>query len=657
MHNQRASNQSHGSPALSVHSRSHCARRQRVFLDMLQPALVLLAVGSTVQAVHGQPIKPSPATVPSRSPRGVPPQAQSTPSPAAAAAGPVAAAADEDDDSDDDEVGENDGTIVRIDGDLLYFDVGTNHGVRVGQIVRVLRTIVAKHPVTGKRLVDHFPLGTLIVEGTGTVMSVGKAQRRIAPLVKIGDVVNVSQPAPAQRAVVSASAPATPASPAAGEKGRAAGLAPASVMTPTAVATPTAVPQISAPTGLQAPVAEPTPAAQVHKAYEATLGRPLPERIRVFEAFLATHRETPYRAALEQELLHLRTMQNTLEQAVVQLARAREQIARAPMPRPAPERSDAPVANVLVPRKIYAGEPLEVAIYVGNPGQVQHAMLYIRREGEATYQLLPFKEDATGYFRILVPSRLAAAGTVELFVGLRDSEGRLLQRLGSAELPTDVVIEAPIGAPPSPGPNHSAVSGFFEFVDFNRFRGNDYYFNAEADFMYRIGGVLYSVRTGFGTLSGYGESVNNLDVLNQAPRPVGINYGYLEGELRFHRLVGLAVRGLAGQSKAGPGGGAELKLRIGSEMGTNLIIGGAIISDFGALAQLKLEWNVIRSWPMSVTVVATNQPVQTDLGVRLIYQVGWRFRHWFAPTLRIGYDVRNINHGGLSLGLGVVMGW
>ena len=117
------------------------------------------------------------------------------------------------------------------------------------------------------------------------------------------------------------------------------------------------------------------------------------------------------------------------------------------------------------------------------------------------------------------------------------------------------------------------------------------------------------------------------------------------------------ARGLAGQSRAGAGGGAELKLRIGSELGTNLVIGGAIISDFGALAQLKLEWNVIRSWPMSVTVVATNQPVQTDLGVRLIYQVGWRFKHWFAPIARIGYDVRNINHGGLSLGLGVVMGW
>ena len=392
-------------------------------------------------------------------------------------------------------------------------------------------------------------------------------------------------------------------------------------------------------------------------AYESALGRPLPERIRVFEAFLAAHRDSPYRAIIQQELFHLRTLQRTLDQTVEQLARAREQSARAAASAQVQVPQDAPVGNVLFPPRIDAGQPLEVAIYVGNPGTVRSAALYIRREGDPTYQLLSFKEDASGYYRIQVPTRFTEPGTIEMFVGLRNPEGQLFLLAGKADNPSEVHIEPPVAAPAPPGPNHSAVSGFFEFVDFNRFLGNDYYFNAEADFMYRMGGILYSVRTGFGTLSGYGESVFNLDTLNQAPRPVGINYGYLEGELRFHRLVGLAVRGLAGQSKAGPGGGAELKLRIGSEMGTNLIIGGAIVSDFGALAQLKLEWNVIRNWPMSVTVVATNQPVQTDLGVRLIYQVGWRFRHWFAPTLRVGYDVRNINHGGLSLGLGVVMGW
>lgn len=614
----------------------------------LLPGLAFLWLAGATSAASAQPMKPKPVGA-APQPRG---GAAPAPNPTTIS-GAIISVSNGDDSDDDDEVGEHDGTIVRIDGDLLYFDVGTERGVRVGQTVQVLRTITAKHPVTGRRLVDHFPLGTLVVEGAGSVLSVGKAQRRIAPLVKIGDVVNVTPPPSTARAAAAPAAPVAPAAqsvPAVADRGRPspASGAPTSSATTAAGASP-------ASAAVPVAVAPPPPVVQVVKAFEATLGRPLPERIPILEEFLSSHRDTPYRSALEGELTHLRAMQRTIEQAVQQLARAREQ--RTQTVTPTRSYADAPVTTVLYPSSIDAGQPLEITIYVGNPAALRSAMLYVRRDGEPTYQLVPFKEDATGYYRLLVPSRFTAAGVLEMFIGLLDSEGRLSLQAGRAEQPTPIRIEAPIGAPPSPGPNHSAVSGFFEFVDFNRFRGNDYYFNAEADFMYRIGSVLYSVRTGFGTLSGYGESVNNLDVLNLAPRPVGINYGYLEGELRFHRLVGLAVRGLAGQSKAGPGGGAELKLRIGSEMGTNLIVGGAIISDFGGLAQLKLEWNVIRNWPMSVTVVATNQPVQTDLGVRLFYQVGWRFRHWFAPTLRVGYDVRNINHGGLSIGLGLVMGW
>ncbi|HNN92294.1 MAG TPA: hypothetical protein PKI03_08500 [Pseudomonadota bacterium] len=622
--------------------------------------LIALTLCTTVQVAAAQPRGSGTAVVGN----GAKGPGQSPPSSPVAQPAASPSPANDDGDEPDDEVGEHDGTIVRIEGDLLYFDVGGERGLRVGQSVRVLRTIIAKHPVTGKRLVDHFPLGTLIIEGVGSVLSYGRAQRRMGPLVKIGDVVNVSPPAkPEVRASAAPpvpvapsgspvpSVPSVPSAPPAVERGRgpagggSASLPPSHPPSSSPEIHPTSPPSAS----------EPSQAQQAQQIFERALGRPLAERIQIFETFLGSHPDSPFRAAIEDELTHLRTTQRTLQAATDQLAHAREAT-----PKPSSRTGEPParpIASVLVPRRILAGDPLEVAVYVGNPGTVKEALLYVRREGDYTYQRLPFSADATGYYRILVPPRLRTAGTVELFVGLIDTTGRQSIFAGTAEQPSDVVIEPPIGPPPPPGPNHSAVSGFFEFVDFNRFRGNDYYFNAEADFMYRLGGILYSVRTGFGTLSGYGESVANLDERMMSPRPVGINYGYVEGELRFHRLVGLAARGLAGQSRAGAGGGAELKLRIGSELGTNLIIGGAIISDFGALAQLKLEWNVIRNWPMSVTVVATNQPVQTDLGVRLIYQVGWRFRSWFAPTARIGYDVRNINHGGLSVGLGVVMGW
>ena len=206
-----------------------------------------------------------------------------------------------------------------------------------------------------------------------------------------------------------------------------------------------------------------------------------------------------------------------------------------------------------------------------------------------------------------------------------------------------------------------ALEGYFEFVDFNRFRGNDYYLVTEADFMYRVGTWFYSVRTGFGILSGRGGRVADLDNSNdpalQKGGVVGFNYGYVETEFRFHRLFAMSARLLGGQTMRGDGIGGELRMRIGNETGTNLVLGGSIASDIGALGLLQLEWDVIRGWPMSASVIVTNQPIQADLGVRLVYQIGYRAKPWIQPTFRIGYDVRNIEHGGLSLGVGLVLSW
>jgi hypothetical protein len=546
----------------------------------------------------------------------------------------VAAPAVEQDDEvvpSEEVLGQRDGTIVRMDRDLLFFDVGSERGVAVGQPIAILRTITAKHPVTGQSLVDYFPLGTLRVEGVGSVLSFGRAERRIAPLVKVGDVVRIvpvpkpERPRGTGKLAAHAKEPASE---------------PASPVKPALAAAPAATPVNSAD-------------AEAQRLFHSTLGRPLGERVKLIETFLATHKDTPFRATFDGELSQLRLIRETMERAVSLISQRAAAGAR-------PDevsRKWAPVASLALPGRLYEGAPVELAVYVANPQVVRSCWVYLRRQPERTYARIALTAEGDGYFRMRVPRQRVDAGTLELFVTLVDTEGQPFALGGGADDPLLIVIDPHPAPPLPPGPDHSAVSGFFEFVDFNRFYGNDYYFKAEADFMYRIGGILHSVRMGFGTLSGVGESIHNLDDLHLMPRQVGINYGYVEGELHFHRLVGLAARLLVGQTQSGAGGGAELKLRIGNEQGTNLMIGGAIVSDFGALAQLQLEWNVIKRWPMSVTVVATNQPVQTDLGVRLIYQVGWRARKWIAPTVRIGYDVRNINHGGLSLGMGLVMSW
>jgi hypothetical protein len=248
---------------------------------------------------------------------------------------------------------------------------------------------------------------------------------------------------------------------------------------------------------------------------------------------------------------------------------------------------------------------------------------------------------------------------VELFVEVVDASGPTVTDGTEAEPKSIPITTLPPG-PASPGPGHSAVRVFTEWVDWNSYRFNDWHALVESDFMYRLGGTLYSVRLGFGALRGRGGKVADLDgpdtTKNQG-HEVGFNYGYIEGELRFGRLVGLAARLTAGETFAGPGVGAEVKLRIGPETGTNLVVGGSLVSDLGALAQLALEWDVIRLFPMSASVIVTNQPAGEDVGVRLVYQVALRARPWLQPALRIGYDARNIDHGGVSVGLGLVMGW
>ena len=84
-----------------------------------------------------------------------------------------------------------DGTIVRIDGARVYFDLKPGRAVAPGQAIDVLRTVTAVHPISGLLLADYFPLGRMVVESSGTVLSVGRVEWRISAQVKVGDAVRL----------------------------------------------------------------------------------------------------------------------------------------------------------------------------------------------------------------------------------------------------------------------------------------------------------------------------------------------------------------------------------------------------------------------------------------------------------------------------------
>ncbi len=554
-------------------------------------------------------------------------------------------------DDEEDNAPENDaqGTIVRLEANLAYIDLGEAKGIQPGVVLRVLRTITAKHPVTGEELTDHFPIGKMTIEQVSRVLSVGRLERRISDVVKVGDKVTlIPRPTPSAKAArAGAQAAPRPGSSVIGEA-------------------PTSKPgQTTAPAGEAEAVA-------LSRAFERTLGLAPGKRANILSEYVLAHPNSPYAAALTGDIALYRRWEASLRHAPdpdgpdSEHARAEEQAAAEKK-----RRLEGLTIIAALPNQMTAGDPIELAITMRNPAAVQAAFAYVRRPTDNSYERISLKPDGDGYFRGRLPSVIVAPPSFELFMEAIGPDGEQVTS-GNPLNPFEITVDPP-AVPPSTGPRgRSEIHGFFEYVDFNRFKGNDYYLVTEGDFTYRPGGWLAGVSSGFGVLYGRGGRNDDLQQLTESTlcggggttrlpaacgQLAGFNYGYFETEFRFGKWVSMAPRLMIGQTVTGPGAGGELKLRIGQVNGTNLQLAASYFQNFGALGSLHLEWNVVPGWPMGAAIIVTNQPAQGDVGVRIVYQIAYRARPWLQPALRLGVAARNIEQIGLNLGFGLLAAW
>ncbi|MDB4928991.1 MAG: hypothetical protein JWM10_1475, partial [Myxococcaceae bacterium] len=91
------------------------------------------------------------------------------------------------------------GTVIRIDGDLLMVDLGRDAGLAAGERVPLLRPITVRHPLTGQALRDRYPLGTLLVYNVGDTLSVLRLTGALIRPPALGD--RVIAPALVERAI------------------------------------------------------------------------------------------------------------------------------------------------------------------------------------------------------------------------------------------------------------------------------------------------------------------------------------------------------------------------------------------------------------------------------------------------------------------------
>jgi hypothetical protein len=557
--------------------------------------------------------------------------------------------------------------ILAVDGKDIYVDLGAKDGVGAGSELELLHEITARDPRTGATLKDRFALGVITVVKSGASISVAQADEKLAKRVLPGDQVRLVS---AKRAFVDPWEEQVAAS-----KGQPPPL-PVTPTTPTPVSPSKAIDH----------------ATLARDAWQDTLGKPLEARITRWTELLAADPQTPYRKAIEREIQNLRYQMQQREAAIAQ-AKATHTDVRDPRIAQLVAQLEVTVdqreADLVVDpiTRAVPGRPIELTFLMRRPSLIRSGWLYVRADGAPGFSRSELVRDGDSYLRGTIPGDQVKGDTVDWYVEVAGADGEMVPMVGSQGAPIhvqvdDIVTEAPV----QQGRTH--IDGHIDYVDFDgKFNdGYDQYTQAELDFTYRFLHPVYAFRVGFGTLTGTGGPADVIDANMSCTDTSGayrcervtFSYVYTEAELHIRSNVALMVRPTGGvlTTDTMPGGGGDRcqgsdisdceffkgfglrgRLRLGDELGTNLVLGASFTARIGTLLEAAYHWLPNPIVPVQITVQVTDQPVVEDFGVRLIGDVGIRKVSWFYPSARVSYQARNINHAGFSGGLALNFDW
>lgn len=502
------------------------------------------------------------------------------------------------------------GTVVRIDDGQLLVDLSRPEVARDREL-EVYRAVTVRHPVTGRELEDRFVIGRIRIVQAGETLSLAEPVDPPSRPIEVGDAVEV-------------------------------GRAPSRSRRPTA---PQPEPDAAA---------RPAEAAAI-EAWRRTLGRPPAARVAIYKNLLQAHPDSPYAPAVKQEIQALASLGSALAgqpSVAERRAQAHHRLARSVTGEPL--------------RHAREGRNAEVALTFDPDGPVRALVLYARPDDDDTaYERVPMRLERSGYARARLPEALVAPPAFQYFVVAVDDQGRAQPVLGTDRRPVRATVE-PAEPDREPEPQRARVRLSTEVASFDGTSGDDWMTLTEGDFLYRVlFGPLYGVRVGYGHFRGMGASLSVLDAGGD-PEAAAFTYGFFELELRLHRLLAVMARTTVGLGQlesnafdeSGLRGGFQLRLRIGPERGTNLVLAGESIPEIGQRAFIGLRWEAIEDWPMAAEVHVTDQPVNSgDLGVRGVLEAGRRFAEVATLSARLSFQGRRIDHSGFGAGVAATFDW
>jgi hypothetical protein len=305
------------------------------------------------------------------------------------------------------------------------------------------------------------------------------------------------------------------------------------------------------------------------------------------------------------------------------------------------------------------------------PGKHAGALLQVRADTQPSYKSLPMAMTSPDYYEAVIPADMATPGVIAVCIERVEPDGKAYPLEGTASEPLRITVRAE----PSKM-NSSTHHGLFrlvtDYANWNRGRGNDYAWQTEGDIGVRLQDKgLRALRSGFGVYRGKGGTLDELDVYNVEARSVGLTYGYLEGEFGFSSFVSLIGRATVGLGESGVNGGGQAFVRLGNDLTTNLMLGGEVLGGIGLRGIAQLELKQFDRFPIMLRSEVTNQPVgerttispsagapvtrdASDIGVRVIGQIGYRIVPTLTLALRGSYQGRTIVHAGPGGGAALI---
>ncbi len=495
-------------------------------------------------------------------------------------------------------------TVVALDGDDLVLDLGKDK-VREGATLTLYRTIEVKHPISGVTLRDRFPNGT-------------------ARVVRAGESLSIAHPVEPP-----------PRAPIVGDK--------AEALVTAAAPRPAQCDECLAAQAVQ---------REVLDVFYRSLGKAPGERVKIMKAFLERQPNTPYKGWLDYEIAYFSTASH--EESARRIGQETSSVAVSTL------------VNIKPLEQVRGGLPVWLGVYVPPETKVRSVVLYVRPEPKrGEYQRLVVALDARGQGRAQIPEGYVRPPSFAYFVDAVLPSGSTVPVLGRADQPAVAVVRAAPSEPPRA--DMSRVRAVVEYVSFDGLSGRDYYVLGEADFLLRLHRPVFEgVRVGYGHYRGKGGTLEDLDEKGLEPASAAFTYGYLEAVLALHEMfavmprieVGLGRPADASSTGSKVRGGGQLRLRIGRARGTHLVLAAESTPEIGQRAFVGLNLGLVEKWPLAFEVHVTDQPLNTnELGVRAVFEVGYRPTDVFSLSTRASYQGRTIDHAGPGLGLAATFDW